>query len=253
MFKGKVVVVTGGGGSIGKSLTIAFAKAGATVVCIDSDLKKANEVKFSANEELFSKIIPFYVDVSLYPEVRKNVSQIIEELGKIDILINNAGIGASETAIELPCEDWDRTISTNLSGTFYYSKYVGREMANQASGVIINISSIYGCTTAPERAAYCASKAGINSLTKVMAVELAEYNIRVNAVAPGYILTELVKENMQKGKVELEKIKDRTPMKRLCTAEEVVDVIFFLCSDKASFITGESIIVDGGWTAYNYI
>jgi NAD(P)-dependent dehydrogenase (short-subunit alcohol dehydrogenase family) len=155
--------------------------------------------------------------------------------------------------VELSTDQWRLAMETNLFGVFYGCRSAGQQMIKQGSGCIINISSILGQNAAPMRAAYSTSKAGVNMLTKVLAIEWAKEKIRVNAIAPGYIHTEMVQKSLDKDLFSDEMIKKRTPMGRLGNVEDIAEAALFVASDAASFMTGEILTIDGGWTAYGYV
>jgi len=177
----------------------------------------------------------------------------MDEFGRLDILVNNAGISMAKPSAEIPLEDWNRAINIDLNGVFYCSQAAGRQMIKQNSGNIINMSSMYGIVAAPARAAYSTSKGGINAMTRVLGVEWAQNNIRVNAICPGYILTELVTELIEQGVLDETKLSRRCPMGRLGSVDEVAKVAVFLASDDSSYISGQTIVVDGGWSVHGYI
>jgi NAD(P)-dependent dehydrogenase (short-subunit alcohol dehydrogenase family) len=173
--------------------------------------------------------------------------------GRIDVLLNNAGISMNRPTIDLSAADWRRAIDINLNGVFYCAQSAARRMLQQGAGVILNTASMYGVVAAPERAAYCASKAAVVMLTKVMAVEWARAGLRVNALAPGYIHTALVDQLTQAGRMDLDALIRRTPAGRLGQPHEIATLALFLASDGASFINGQAIVADGGWSSYSYI
>jgi 3-oxoacyl-[acyl-carrier protein] reductase len=170
--------------------------------------------------------------------------------GGVDILVNNAGTSMVAPSLELRAEDWERTLRIDLSGPFYMSQLAARSMIERGGGSIVNISSILGLGGLPKRAAYCASKHGLLGLTKVLATEWATYGIRVNSVSPGYIQTDMDTHDSSVGDYTESDIMGRTPLARYGTSEEVAKVTLFLASKDSAYVTGESLAVDGGWTAY---
>ena len=180
-------------------------------------------------------------------------SQCVQRFGRIDILLNNAGVSVNKPSLELTVDEWRRGIDINLNGSFICAQAAARRMVEQSSGVIVNIASMYGVVAAPQRAAYCASKAGVVALTKTLAVEWAAYGIRVNAIGPGYTLTALVEELGKDGRLDLDALRRRTPLGRLGTPEEIAQLALFLASDRAAFVTGHTLVADGGWTANGYL
>ncbi|MBZ0295697.1 MAG: SDR family oxidoreductase [Anaerolineae bacterium] len=245
-FEDKVVCVTGAGRGIGFALAEAFAKEGAKVVILEVN----EETGAAAAEKLGATFIA--LDVTDTRAVQQTVAAIVEQFERIDIWINNAGIAHKALAVDLTPEQWDQDIAVMLSGPFYCAQQVGRVMIEQGSGNVINIASVNGLFAQKARGPYCSAKAGLIMLTKVLASEWAEHGVRVNAVAPGVIMTDLVQESFDSGLMSPQKINSRTPMGRPGEMNEVVESVLFLANDdEASFMTGEVLRVDGGWTAYH--
>jgi len=247
-FQGKVVLITGAGGGVGKVIAKRFAEEGASVVINDLNLHKAESLTNQIKKEGFNAVT-VKADVSKGVEVERMVNKVINHFNKIDILVNNAAVFAESIPIvDLEEEEWDRVMNINLKGVFNCSKSVIKYMMKQKYGKIINITSFTGKTGrvvysevgSPTKAHYCASKAGIISLTKSLAFELAPYNINVNAVAPGSIAPEGTDEEKKRMLVTL------VPLGRIGTSEDVANAVLFLASDEASFITGEILDVNGG-------
>jgi len=251
--KGKTALVTGASRGIGRAMALALAREGADIaVNCSSSVIEAKKVVREINK-LGRKAIVIKADVSDKASVNQMIDEVIRQFGKIDILVNNAGmatIGSSETLEE---KVWRRGIDVMLTGTFFCSQAAGKEMIKQISGKIINIASINGIVAFPERASYCSAKAGVMALTKVLASEWAKYNINVNAVAPGYVATELVNNLISQGKLKINELKRRTPSGKLTSAEDVAEAVVFLASESARSINGQSIVIDGGWTVYGYL
>jgi NAD(P)-dependent dehydrogenase (short-subunit alcohol dehydrogenase family) len=238
-------IVTGGGRGIGKGIVLEMAEAGANVAVVDLDQISAREVTKEVTE-LGRKGVAIRTDVADETQVERMVEEVKEALGTIDILVNNAGIAVSVPAAEMTLEDWNKVIETNLTGAFLCSKHVGREMMKEGGGSIINISSI-ASTVVNERSpliSYCASKAGLNMLTRCLASEWAHRGIRVNAIAPGWIRTEQTDESDP----EVGIWESRTPLGRLGHPTEIGSAVVLLASDASSYITGEIIVCDGGYT-----
>ena len=190
-------------------------------------------------------------DVTKKEEVNKMILAAVEKWGKVDILVNNAGIAQFFPFLEMTEKDWDRTLDINLKGYFLCAQAAAKEMAKQKSGVIINIASVAMGQQGigfPNIAHYCASKGGIVGMTEALAVELAPYNIRVNAVAPGMIET-LMLDPIKKDPKMMKEMLARVPMHRLGKAEEVSNLVLFLASDQSSYMTGSTVVIDGGWLA----
>ncbi len=250
--KNKVAMVTGASRGIGKAIALGFAKEGASVVLASrsTDLLKALERQI---KEAGGEALAVTLDVRIPQSVQETIDATIRKFGRLDVLVNNAGISMARSSEELSDEDWKNTMDTNLFGVFYGCRAAARVMIPQGGGSIINITSMYGMVGAPRRLAYCASKAGGNMLTKVLAAEWANRNIRVNAIAPGYTRTELVDDVIKKGAISQEAIEKRTPMGRMAESWEMVGMAVFMASDESSYMTGSVINIDGGWIAYGYL
>ncbi len=240
-FEGKVVVVTGAAQGIGRQIALNFAKLKAKVVILDlveETLKEAQKELSNHSECLY-----YVVDVTDSKGVEEALNKIIDNSTKIDILINNAGITRDNLALRLSESDWDKVITVNLKGAFLCSKLCAKYMVKQRQGKIINISSIIGIIGNPGQANYSASKAGLIGLTKTFAKELGSRNICVNAIAPGYIQTKMTDVLPDKVKEEMLK---RIPLNRFGTSDDVARAVLFLASDRADYITGQVLVVDGG-------
>lgn len=247
-FQEKITLITGAARGVGKVIAEEFAEEGATVVINDVDIKEAEKVARLISSRGF-EALALKADVSDSAEVESMVDKIIKRWGRIDILVNNAAVFADSISIvDLDEKEWNRVMNINLKGVFICSKVVARQMIKQEEGKIINITSFTGKTGrvvysrpgTPTKAHYCASKAGIISLTKSLAWELAPYNINVNAVAAGSIATEATDENKKKMVTPL------VPLGRMGTPEDIAACVLFLASPEASFITGEILDVNGG-------
>lgn len=247
IFENKVAIVTGGSFGIGKATAIAFAKRGASVVVADwiEDDQTIQEIKRLGGNAIF-----FKCDVSDGHAVAKLVKQAISTFGRLDFAVNNAGIEGSQAPIH-ECEDanWQKTIDINLKGVFLCMKYELQEMRLQQRGSIVNVASVAGLQGFAGLPAYVASKHGVVGLTKTAALENAKQGIRVNVVCPGVIKTPMVDRVTGKDKAVEKQYESMEPVGRMGTAEEVAETIVWLCSDAASFVTGASLAVDGGWTA----
>lgn len=244
-FQDQVVVITGAGRGIGYSLAERFGSEGAKVVIAEKNPETgaASAQKLNATFES--------LDVSDAANVKQVVEAVVKRYGRIDVWVNNAGIAHKGYAVDLEPSDWDADIGVMLSGAFYCAKYVGKVMIEQGRGSMVNVASVNGLFAQKGRAPYCSAKAGLIMLTKVLASEWAEHGIRVNAVAPGVVMTELVQQGIDQGIVTEQTYLSRIPMGRMGELTEVVEAVTFLASDEASFVTGEVLRVDGGWTAYH--
>jgi len=247
---GKVVIITGARKGMGRSHALLLAKAGAKVVVADiskEDCQKVvDEIKKNKGEATAVKC-----DVTKKEEVESMVKQAVAKWGKVDILVNNAGICQFKLFLELTEEEWNRTLNINLKGYFLCAQAAAKEMVKQKSGVIINIASVAMGQQGigfPNIVHYCASKGGIIGMTEALAVELAPYNIRVNAISPGMIETPMIEQIKQDPK-SMEAMLTRVPMRRVGKPEEVSNLVLFLASDASSYMTGSTVVVDGGWLA----
>ncbi len=250
-YKNKIVLITGSGSGIGKAAALAFSKEGGTIIVSDineiNGLKTVSEIIKNNGKASF-----FKTDVSNFDMVKNLMDFIIEKYGRLDVAINNAGIGGDFAKItDITLESWDKTMSVNSSGVFYCIKTQIPIMLKQGKGVILNTSSIAGIRGLPNAIAYSASKHAVIGITKTAAMEYAKNNIRVNALCPVFTITPMFDpESMDKLKEGIsEKIKANVPMKRFANVMEQVNTMLWLCSDEASFITGQAISVDGGITA----
>ncbi len=237
--KNRVALITGAASGIGLVTAKKFIEEGAVVAACDMNEMALDE----AQKNLGIKYRTYKMDVTDRLTVSKDVNQIISDLGRIDILVNNAGAVRDKSLIENTEEDFDFTVDVNLKGTYNVTQAVIKSMIEEKKGSIINVSSIVGVYGSTGQSAYSSSKAGVNILAKVWAKEFAKYNIRVNAIAPGYVRTPLT-AGMSKEKRD--EIKSKTPLGRFAEPVEIANVIAFLASDEASYLTGQVIGVDGG-------
>jgi 3-oxoacyl-[acyl-carrier protein] reductase len=244
-FKGKVVLVTGAGRGIGREIAASFGTQGAWVAA--NDITPVNLDRTVQQISDAGGVVKDYVtDISKKMPVQAMVAQILDEWERIDILVNNAGVEPHAPLLDLDAWDWQRTIDVNLSGPFYTTQTVGRIMRGQEQGVIVNIASIAGRAHGlKDRSAYVASKMGLIGLTRESARELAAHNIRVNAVCPGVIETEMTAELRHNESMVAKWLED-IPQSRLGQPQDIAGLVLFLCSDAARYITGQAINVDGG-------
>ncbi|QIL80296.1 SDR family oxidoreductase [Diaphorobacter sp. HDW4A] len=242
----RVCIVTGGAQGIGAACAQRFARETAKVIVSD--------VNDAIGRQLADSIGGTYIhcDVGNKAEVDALVQQVMALHGRIDVLVNNAGIFKVADFLDIAEEDFDAVLRVNIKGAFLMGQAVAREMARQGSGSIINMSSVNSVLAIPNLASYNVSKGGINQLTRVMALSLADKGIRVNAVAPGTIATELAAKAVLTSEEAKNKVMSRTPMKRLGTPEEVADAVAWLASDASSYVTADIITIDGGRMALNY-
>jgi NAD(P)-dependent dehydrogenase (short-subunit alcohol dehydrogenase family) len=251
--QGKVAIITGASKGIGKGIGIRYAEEGAAVV-LASRSRDLLQVIASDIQKSGGKALALELDVTRYESVEEVVKKTVEHFGRVDIMVNNAGISMAKPSEELPPEDWNRALETDLSGVFYGCQAAAKQMMRQGNGGgIINITSIYGMVAAPMRAAYCSSKAAANMLTKVLATEWAQKKIRVNAIAPGYFRTEMLQGVIDNGMVPLGPLQKRIPLGRIGEVPEILGLAVFLASDESEYMTGAIVNIDGGWEAYGYL
>jgi 3-oxoacyl-[acyl-carrier protein] reductase len=241
-FNEKVVIVTGSSRGIGKEIALSFAKAGASVVVSGRNADTLTPV-IDALDAIGAKSLAVAADVAKVEDATNLIKQTLEEFGQIDILINNAGITRDNLLLRLSEDDWDAVLDTNLKGAFNCIKACTKPMMKKRIGAIVNISSVVGVMGNAGQVNYAASKAGMIGMTKSVAKELASRNIRVNAVAPGFIETDMTDNLAEKAKEELI---NSIPLSKLGSAQDVADLVMFLSSEKAKYITGQTINVDGG-------
>ncbi|WP_433833260.1 SDR family NAD(P)-dependent oxidoreductase [Flavobacterium anhuiense] len=247
LLENKVAFVSGGGSGIGRAVAEAYAREGAKVVVSDINVEHGEEtvknIKDKGGEAFFVK-----GDSSSASDNKHMVEVAVSKYGRLDIACNNAGMGGpAKPTREYDPEAWDKVIGLNLNGVFYACRYQLEQMEKNGGGSIVNIASIHGQVAAPLSPAYTASKHAVVGLTKNIAVEYAQKNIRCNAVGPGYIETALLKDNLNKEMMQA--VAAKSAMNRLGTAEEIAELVIFLSSEKSSFTTGSYIIADGGYTA----
>ena len=244
--KDQVAVVTGASRGIGKAMSLAFAEAGADVVAAARTLPKL-EALAEQIRSFNRRCLVCQTDTTVAQDIDRLVRKTLEEFGRVDILVNNAGMNVRKLAIDLSEPEWDRILNTNLKAYFFCAQAVARVMAKKNGGKIINISSLRAILAPPMASAYTASKGGVSQLTKALAVEWAGFNIRVNAIAPGYTETELTAHFKEKEKDLYESIRTRTALKRWGRPEDLTGVAIFLASDASAYLTGQTLYVDGGY------
>jgi 2-deoxy-D-gluconate 3-dehydrogenase len=244
---GRVALVTGASRGIGRSVALALAAAGADVAL---GARSAVDLKVVADEiaGLGRRALPVPLDVTDSTSVDDAVSAAVDGLGRLDVLVNNAGVVHSRPVLETSDEDWDRVLSTNLRGVFLCSRAAGRVLTAQRSGKVINMASHFGIMATPAHGAYCASKAGILQLTRVLALEWAPFNVQVNAIAPGYVATDLNAATRSNAALT-DKILRRIPARRMAEPDEIGPLAVLLASAASDFMTGSTLVIDGGHAA----
>lgn len=245
--QGQVALVTGAARGIGNACALALAHAGADVALGLRDVQTGGEVA-SEIESMGRRVLRLQMDVTHLNEIQQAVDAIVTHFGRLDILVNNAGLGPSNLAENVREEDFDLTLAVNLKGTFFTSQAAGRVMIKQNYGRIINLGSQAGLVALPTESIYCMTKAAITHLTKCLAVEWGPYNITVNAVAPTFINTPGTAEALEDNAFRAD-VLSRIALGRIGEPMEVAGAIVFLASPAASLITGDTILIDGGWTA----
>lgn len=244
----RVAIVTGGGRGLGEAMAFALARAGASVVVANRTVSRAEEAAQKIIAE-GGNAMAVQVDVADRESVDRMVSACLDKFGTIDILVNNAGITKRHPIIDFPDEDWDQVIDINLKGTFYCSRAVGPTLIAKKRGKVINMTSVYGTVAMPERGAYASSKGAVIQFTKVLALEWAPFRINVNAIGPGTFMTEMntaILQEPEKARVMMSK----TPMGYWADPEELSGPVVFLASDASSFVTGQTLFVDGGFISW---
>jgi len=247
---GKTAVVTGSTKGIGLGIARAFVREGARVVVNSRSAADCAAVA----KELGAATVPIVADLSRSDEIERLARESLAAFdGRVDVLVNNAGQPRVAPSLELPEADYRYTLDLNLTAYFLLSQALARGMLERGRGSIINVGSMNGTQPFPQRLAYCVSKAGVNMLTKVMAIEWAAAGVRVNCIAPGYVETEFITTLSARGILDRDKLARRTPMGRLGTPAEIAAVAVFLATEEASFMTGEVVTADGGWSSYGYL
>ncbi len=250
--KKKAAIVTGGGTGIGRAIALAYAREGGTVAVLGRRREPLDEV-VQEIAELGAQGLPIVCDVTRSDEVKRAVGEVEQTFGRLNVLVNNAGALSVSTVETISEEDWDHVIETNLKGPFLFSRAVLPAFRRAGGGVIVNIGSVLGMVAMKDRAAYCASKGGLALLTKAMALDHAQENIRVNCICPAIVATELVKglyAQTEQGQAARNARIGTLPLGRFGQPQDVAELAVFLASEESSWITGTAIPVDGGLSAY---
>jgi NAD(P)-dependent dehydrogenase (short-subunit alcohol dehydrogenase family) len=245
-------LVTGAAEGVGFAIARAFATEGARVLLFDVNADKLQQAMRSLRDAGL-RVEACTGSVTEVSDVEAAFAKMDTVMGGIDALVNNAGISANQATLDLNDEDWERTMAVNLRGPFLCARAAGRRMVAQRSGSIVGISSIFGVLAAPERLPYCVSKAGVAMMAKALAIEWGASGVRSNAIAPGYVHTRLIDDLVARGRIDVQALEARTPLRRFARPEEIAEMAVYLCSPAAAYVTGQVIGVDGGWTAYGYV
>lgn len=245
---GKAALVTGASKGLGRAMALGLAKAGCDLALCARDAGGLRET-CAATKALGVRAETFAMDVLRRESVGQAVDAVVASFGKIDVLVNNAGVNVRKTTLDLSEEEWDRVLDTNLKGYFLVAQAVAPHMIRRKQGKVIHVSSIFGAVGMNNQLAYACSKGGINQMTKVMAIEWAPHNVHVNAIGPTYFETPLV-ATLRDDPERFRFINERTPMGRWGQPEELEGTVVFLASKASDFITGQTIYVDGGWTIW---
>jgi NAD(P)-dependent dehydrogenase (short-subunit alcohol dehydrogenase family) len=249
---GKVCVVTGAGRGIGAAIAARFAAEGGAVAVLERDPERGRESSTALSTG--GAEARFYeADVASEAGVVAAAERVAADFGRIDILVNNAGISRLGPSMSFPADDFRASLEVMVIGTFLCSREFGQAIREGGGGAIVNIASINGLSAFPMRLAYSAAKAGVISMTKVLATEWAPFGIRVNAVAPGMTRTEMLQDAIDQGLIDVDTYMDHTPLRRFGEPEEIADAVQYLASDRSGFLTGQVIAPDGGWTAFGWV
>jgi NAD(P)-dependent dehydrogenase (short-subunit alcohol dehydrogenase family) len=248
----RVCAVTGGGRGIGAAIARRFAAEGASVAILERDSELGEETA-ARLRHTGADVRSYSVDVADEEAVGRAALDVAGDFGTADVLVNNAGISLLGPSMSFPLADWQASIDVLATGVFLCSREFGKLMRDRGRGVIVNISSINGIVAFPMRLAYSAAKAAVISMTKVLATEWAGYGIRVNAVAPGNTETEMVREAIDQGLIDVAAYEAHTPLARFAKPEEIAEAVLYLACDRSSYLTGHVLTPDGGWTAFGWI
>jgi NAD(P)-dependent dehydrogenase (short-subunit alcohol dehydrogenase family) len=248
-YETRAVLVTGGGGGIGAAISGRFAAAGAVVAVADIAMEAARRT-VAAIERQGGRAMARELDVTDPAHVDAVVAQVAADLGRLDVLVNCAGIQFNSATVDLLPEDYLRVLAVNLNGTVFCCAAAGRQMIRQGGGVIINLSSVASSFGWPRRMPYAVTKAGVAALTRSLAVEWAPHGVRVVAITPGYVATDLVRHAFEQRHINSEAVLGEIPQRRLADPEEIAEVALFLASPAAAYITGQELVVDGGFSVY---
>lgn len=246
--KNKIAIITGAAKGIGRAIAYEYAKEGAKIILSDIDIDTCEDICDELKDKGY-EVNAIECDVSKKKEVQKLVKKVINKYQRIDILVNSASEDIVSPFFEMKEEDWDNIININLKGVFLITQLVSKKMADQKKGKIISISSIAGMVGLTYTSSFCASKAGVINLTKELALELSPHKINVNCIVSGVLPTKIT-NNILENKITKKELLENIPLKRLGKAEDIAKAAVFLASEKSNYITGHSLVVDGGWLCH---
>jgi NAD(P)-dependent dehydrogenase (short-subunit alcohol dehydrogenase family) len=244
--KGRVALVTGASRGLGRALALALGEAGATVACAARSLPQVEETA-ARIREAGGQARAFTLDVTRGEAITATVAAVERDLGSLDVLVNNAGINLEKRTVELTDEDWDSIIQTNLTAVFRCCRAVAPSMIARRRGKIVNVGSMWGRLGVPRYTPYCVSKAGVDALTRCLAIEWARHNVQVNCIAPGYVRTDFSKEHLLEPRIR-DLILSKIPARRMAEPEEMGPLVVYLASPASDFMTGQTVYIDGGET-----
>ena len=247
----KVVWITGAAKGMGLAMAQAFVQQGAKVALLDIDATGLQQARDSLGVS-DERCLTLTASVTDPEAMDQAADQIVQTFGTLDVLINNAGVSMNQPSLTVRAQDWIEAININLNGVFFCAQAAARHMVRQRSGVIVCMGSVYGVTTAPNRAAYCASKSAVVALSKSLAAEWASSGVRVNALCPGYVQTPFLDKLMQRGTLDKESLQSRIPLGMLATAQQMAEVALYMASEASSYMIGHAMVVDGGFTADSF-
>jgi len=247
----KVVWITGAAKGMGFAMAQAFANQGARLALLDVDQAGLEQARHALELE-DTRCLTVTASVVDADAMSLAADSIARVFGQIDVLINNAGVSMNKPTLEVSAQEWLQTVNINLNGVFFCAQAAARHMLPNKTGVIICMGSVYGVSTAPNRAAYCATKSGVVALSQSLAAEWARHGLRVNALCPGYVQTPFLTDLMQRGVLDRNALESRIPMGKLASPQQIAEVALYMASDASRYMTGHAMVVDGGWTADSF-
>jgi NAD(P)-dependent dehydrogenase (short-subunit alcohol dehydrogenase family) len=250
--EGKVCVVTGAGRGIGAAIARTLAAQGGRVAILERDPDSGKDTA-SLLSDRGTEARSYQVDVGEEADVVRAAEQVASDFGSVDVVVNNAGIGLLGPSMTFPLKDWQDSLNVMATGVFLCSREFGKALRESGGGAIVNISSINGLVAFPMRLAYSAAKAAVVSMTKILAIEWAGYGIRVNAVAPGNTDAPMLRKAIDEGFIDIDTYMAVTPLRRLAKPEEIAEAVLYLASPRSSYVTGQILAADGGWTSFGWI